>query len=456
MSIESIDADQYDEDGNPIDAAFEDQLQFNREVSEALRRLRVNKAAQERLRALEQTDTEPFDAGTLREMLQRPPEPPMRIDRLIPWQASTLVVAQRKTGKTVLVLNLAHSLLTGEDFLGRFEVRPVAGKIGILNYEVSGQMLSRWADERGIDRDRLYMVNLRGRRNPMSNAEDRARLARQLREQQVEHLVVDTFARAFTGRKVADSGEVGAFLNDLSYFARTEAGASEVTLTTHAGWTADARARDSSALEDWPDAIITMVRDDEDLRYLRAIGRDVDVDEDQLAYDEATRTLTLAGTGSRKQSKTNRRVEDLATYVRRAAGQQPGASNADLIRLIRAMPDAPSFQDRDVSKAAQFGSEHGFLKIVDHGPGKKKEHYPTTPSNPVQTPSGTAPTNPVHPVLYMDGVGVQGSDTEALDGVTICAVENCREQISENRQKHGKHTCAMHALEEKHFQGEQP
>ena len=115
----------------------------------------------------------PFDAGTLGEILARPPQPASRVDHLIPWEAGTLIAAQRKTGKTTLTLNLAQSLMTGQDFLGRFGVRPVDGVVAMLNFEVSGAMLAGWADELRISHDRLYLVNLRGRRNPFADPEDR-------------------------------------------------------------------------------------------------------------------------------------------------------------------------------------------------------------------------------------------------------------------------------------------
>src|SRR5665647_3597322 len=129
------------------DDAYEDRLDFHRGVAAELHKLRVRKAAQEAFKAENEPDAPPFDAGTLGEILARPADPPMRVDGLIPWDSSALVVAQRKTGKTTLELNLARCLLTGEDFLGRFAVRPIDGIVAILNFEVSAAMLGRWADE---------------------------------------------------------------------------------------------------------------------------------------------------------------------------------------------------------------------------------------------------------------------------------------------------------------------
>ena len=93
-------------------------------------------------------------------------------------------------------------------------------------------------------------------------------------------------------------------------------------LTAHAGWNGE-RTRGSTALEDWADSIVTLTRDHgEDGqgardRYLRAIGRDVDIDEDRLSYDPDTRTLSLAGAGSRSIARASRRTDVLRDAILR-------------------------------------------------------------------------------------------------------------------------------------------
>jgi RecA-family ATPase len=76
-------------------------------------------------------------------VLARPAEPPQRIDGLMAHEAGMLLIAQRKTGKTSFGLNLARCLVTGDDFLGRFPVRPLTGRVALLNYEVSAAQLGR-------------------------------------------------------------------------------------------------------------------------------------------------------------------------------------------------------------------------------------------------------------------------------------------------------------------------
>ena len=316
----------------------------------------------------------PFDADLLVDVLARPQEPPHRVDGLIPSQAGTLVVAQRKTGKTTLELNLARSLLLGEDFLGRFPVRAATGRIGLLNYEVSAGQLARWAHEAGVPTDRLYLVNLRGRRNPLGNAEDRDQLAEQLRQHEVESLIVDPFGRAFVGKSQNDSGEVGAWLASLDRWARGDCGVQDVILTAHAGWEGE-RTRGASAREDWADSIVTLVRDkdDEQVRYLRAEGRDVLVEEDRLNFDADSRTLRLAGAGSRKSAAKTRNVDELVEPVVKAVAAAPGITGNRLTQALRSA--GASFNGGDEIKAAKLAVERGRL-VIEDGPRNAKMYRP--------------------------------------------------------------------------------
>jgi len=152
-------------------------LRREAEVEREAERLRVRHDAAEKVRREKSGPARPFDAGTVSEILARPEEPAMRIAGLLPWSASMLLSAQRKTGKTTMVLNLARALLLGQPLLGRFDVQHVAGTIALLNFEVGAAQIGRWAADHGVPGDRLFVVNLRGRRNPLSNPEDRASLA---------------------------------------------------------------------------------------------------------------------------------------------------------------------------------------------------------------------------------------------------------------------------------------
>lgn len=345
---------------------------FQSDVRYAVRKLWIAHEAKQVFTAerAAQLEIPPFDAGSLGEILQRPAEPPYRIEGLIPNEASTLIVAMRKTGKTTLNLNLARSLIFGEPFLGKFEVRPIAGNVALLNYEVSARQIAAWADEVGIPHDRLHIVNLRGRRNPLGNDEDKAELTQWLREREVESLLVDPFGRAYTGQSQNDSGEVGAWLAELDRWARGDVGVTDLALAVHAGWEGE-RSRGASALEDWGDSIITLTRrkaseleEDEDgaHRYLRAEGRDVDVDEDRLEYDPVSRLLYLTGSGGRRKASANLRAEKLIPVVVEYVNNNPGCSQRDMKKDLGARHD-------DVRKAAEMADFRGLIRRTATGTG---------------------------------------------------------------------------------------
>jgi hypothetical protein len=249
--------------------------------------------------------------------------------------------------------------------------------VALLNYEVSGDTITHWADEAGLDQDRFFLVNLRGRRNPLADLEDRGRLAKLLRQRGTETLLIDPFGRAYTGQSQNDPGEVGGWLAELDRFTRSDVGARDLILTTHAGWNQE-RTRGSSALEDWADSIITMTRDDSEdgdgERYLRAIGRDVDLEEDQLTYDPNTRTLTLTGSGSRKVTKDTRRHDKLDRAVLDIVTAEPGLNTTQIKEKVRAA--GVSHQQGDIGHAATRLVEAGHLRM-EPGPRNAKNYYPT-------------------------------------------------------------------------------
>jgi hypothetical protein len=70
-------------------------------------------------------------------------------------------------------------------------------------------------------------------------------------------------------------------------------------------------------------------------------------------------------------------MADLAVYAVRAAREQPGIGVAGMVAAIRAMDDAPSFHEGDVSRAAKRAAGLGHLRLVGGGRGKKTEHFIT-------------------------------------------------------------------------------
>ena len=129
---------------------------FAIQVGLQAQQLRIRAAAADLVRAEQERSKPQPDAGTLEELIARPDEPQWRVEGLVPARGRLLVSAQRKAGKTTLAGNLSRSLLTGNPFLGRFPVRALAGRVGFLNYEVSGKQFARWMDDIGVPRNDLY------------------------------------------------------------------------------------------------------------------------------------------------------------------------------------------------------------------------------------------------------------------------------------------------------------
>jgi hypothetical protein len=372
------------------------ELVYARALADELQKLRVRDRAREIIAAENAPPVVPFDAGLLGDILARTPEPRDRVSGLIPADGSTLVVGQRKTSKTTFGLNLADSLITGTPFLDRFDVQPITGRVCLLNYEVSAAQVAHWADDIGIDHDRLLLVNLRGGLNPLTITDRRARLAELLRSHDVESLIVDPFGRAYSGQSQNDAGEVGAWLVTLDAFARTDVGARDLILTAHAGWNGE-RTRGSSALEDWADSIITLTRDPDDeddkSRYMRATGRIPDVDEDRLKFDPNTRRLSLTGGGSRKAGRQDRAVEAAKVDVLAYVAAHPGCSGNEIERNIDGNHGVVTMARRALvaSGALIEGTRAG------RG-GGKAYRIPELPPTSPELPPGEVTTSPTSPL----------------------------------------------------------
>lgn len=265
----------------------------------------------------------PIDVGSLKSWLTEPEtQPRWRFEGILGVGHNLVAVAARKAGKTTLVDNLARSYVDGVPFLGRFEVTTTGRSVAIFNYELEAAQYRRWLRESGIAAtDRVFPLNLRGRPLPLANDRVAAWVADWLRERDVGLWIPDPWSRAYVGSvdNGNDEAQVGRFLATLDEIKQA-AGVDELVMPVH---TPKGRidpgaesAIGSQRLEAWPDVMVYLVRDDKQ-RFLRAEGRDVDVDESPLLYDADTRTLTLdLNGGNREQVRDHRDRIALLEYLR--------------------------------------------------------------------------------------------------------------------------------------------
>lgn len=140
---------------------------------------------------------------------------------------------------------------------------------------------------------------------------------------------------------------------------KAEAGIREAVVVHHMGHTGE-RARGDSRLLDWPDVIWKLVRQDDDPaspRFFSAYGRDVDVQESQLAYDSLTRRLTIAG-GSRRDAGHRDALEAILTVVRDAPTPMSGRT------IIAALEDS-GHPRAAVRAALGLGTREGALVVTE-------------------------------------------------------------------------------------------
>jgi hypothetical protein len=91
-------------------------------------------------------------------------------------------------------------------------------------------------------------------------------------------------------------------------------GVQEVVIPVHTGRAivtdGNEHSRGATSLEDWADALWFLTKDDKDRRFLRALGRDVELESTELQYEPPDRSLHFTG-----RTRGERRREDTALAV---------------------------------------------------------------------------------------------------------------------------------------------
>lgn len=272
----------------------------------------------------------PAYRATLTEELLIPEQPvSYAVEELLPAGGNALLAAQYKTGKTTFVTNLLRAYADGEPFLGRFQVSPSHGRIAIFNYELSEEQYRRWLRAVGIrNTDRVSVLHLRGYRLPLTSSLIEDWIVAWLKDHDVSMWIADPFARAATGTDENSNTDVGVWLDTFDVI-KDRAGVRDAVLPTHTGRGEQEegmeRARGATRLDDWADVRWFLTKDDNDNRYFRATGRDVELDEAQLLYDPLTRLLTYGG-GDRRWVRGRELAQRVLTYV----AEHPGCGVAQI------------------------------------------------------------------------------------------------------------------------------
>ena len=289
------------------DLAAKAEAEFEKRVS--LRAYDLHVEHEARRRRGEQ-DHPPITLPPVKSLTQLLAEPDdeeqYRIDKVAPAGARIMLNAQWKAGKTTIVDNLVRALVDDEPFLGRFTVHTPAQHLVLIDDEMSERKLRRWLRDQKIANAAAVadVITLRGKLAAFNLLDDKVRgqWATRFRDLGCDYLALDCLRPILDALGLDEKSDAGKFL--VAYDALLdEAGISDSLVVQHMGH-ANERARGDSRLQDWPDAIWNIVRENDkpdSARFFSAYGRDVDVHEGRLGFDPATRRLTYAS-GSRRDA----------------------------------------------------------------------------------------------------------------------------------------------------------
>jgi AAA domain len=376
--------------------------EFADEVEAALNHLRVGRIARQ-LHNIELTGepTRPPEVGwsAADELDLEEPDLVHLIDDLHITPGITELIAYHKTGKTRLALTVAGSLIDRQAFLGIFPVQ-FEGNVGYLNYELSKWTFRRWIRQAAYRHpERLFPWHLRGK-PPVAFwlPGERERLIEWILGNDLKFLIIDTVKRA--GRNLVkdwnDDTAVGEFFDQLREVMKL-AECEDALLLHHMGRasqkpSAEGRehARGSTALEDEPDVLWYLVKDRSGQRYLRAIGRDVELPETAVDFDNATGLY-----GSRGQAKTDLKADQQRLAVLRVVSEHDGLSTRQLLTTLGG-------RTSDGHAAIQSAVQDGYLRTKPKG--QATLHYITVHGHQYLSAAGRG-TDTAFPVSALKGGG---------------------------------------------------
>ena len=304
---------------------------------------------------------QPTYVRTLTDELKLPiEEVQWTIKDVFPTGANVTLTAQYKAGKTTLINSLARSLADGTEFLNYFAKPDHKGRVVIFNYEVSENQYRRWMNDVAIENtDKVTLVHLRGKRLPLIVQRVEDLVVSILKDLDAQTWILDPFARAFTGCGDENSNsDVSVFLDTLDVI-KERAGVSNLVLPVHTGRAQESgvdRARGATRLDDWADVRWLLKKTNEG-RFFSADGRDVLQEEQQLTFDENTRSLTLGGVDSRMAKK--RGLEDMWIDVVNA---NPGLSTSQLSEIL-----GKRYDDKGLKAGREAALRHHKVKTTEMG-----------------------------------------------------------------------------------------
>lgn len=296
-----------------------DTAEFEAMIAETVKTGRAKREAVRMLRE-EEFPSMPIPAvESLKERLARPRSPEQwRINDWLPVGGNVVLAAQFKAGKTTLVGNVVRSLVDGDKFLGVHDVTKLEGRVTILDFELSENKALEWLELQGIENaDQVNLCTLRGSTSAFNilDVSKRKEWEQLLAENYTDFLILDCLRPVLDAIGLDEHRDAGKFFIAFEALLKG-AGISESMVVHHMGHSGE-RTRGDSRMRDWPDAEWRLMRENENpasTRYITAFGRDVNVEDQRLNFNEDTHHLTLAK-GKPRDKKAQAALESVLTLL---------------------------------------------------------------------------------------------------------------------------------------------
>lgn len=227
-----------------------------RKVEELRQRHEANLIFQQELDA---DQTPSLEMTTLTNYQANPAAAPVDlIDGVLRQDGLCIMLGPSGSGKSTLALQMLHSLLTGDDWLGR-QVQTLNGGVGIVSYDMDSSMVLDWmSGYPNVDPDSVSVVNAFKRGNPLGVPAFRSQIVAAWKAMKCEIVVIDSFSASYFGQDQNDAAATMHHYRDLKLFALTEVGAKAVIVIAHSTESSPTKARGSSVHHDVADSIVSV------------------------------------------------------------------------------------------------------------------------------------------------------------------------------------------------------
>lgn len=257
------------------------------------------------------------------------------VEGLLGRAGKSLFTAPAKAGKTTTMGSLVYALTQGEHFLGQFRVEKPQ-RVTIIDTEMTPRKHVEWLKSAGVNPELVNAFYLRGKAHSVDIRSEAAqvRWAKVLRNIGTDVLIIDPLSPILAGLGLDEntSGDVQAYLAGVDALI-TQADLAGAIVVHHHGHSGE-RGRGSSAFLGWPDAIWTLVKDDNDVRYFAALGRDIEIPESALEYDSDTRRVNVPQVGARRESKGDQQKSMTDSEVLAVIRGNPASTASEIAKLM--------------------------------------------------------------------------------------------------------------------------